>query len=307
MPKHINHTSIKYRGAIKCHGGKYYLARHHLALMPPHIDRLVEPYQGGATVSLNAAHADEVILSDTNWLNTNLYRVIQSQCDDLVDTLKRVNYDLQTWRAAHYQYIHQYKMGTGVHPTLPGGMLTAAVDYMVVNRMSRGGMCKAFGWSERLRGGQPGDLNAWMTMLDELPLIAKRLQHVRICTQPSLTTIQQCDSPGTFFYCDPPYYKPTRTAPKAYGPHECSRTHHEQMATLLKTCWGHVMVCGYMSTLYQDLFAGWRTWVKDMPNHSGQGSGEKNRRQEYVWMNYHEDFSLIHPTNTPTEVLTHAN
>ncbi len=52
--------------------------------------------------------------------------------------------------------------------------LARAVAFPVRNRMSRGGLGEDFAWSERLRGGRPGDLNAWETFKAALPAIVQR-------------------------------------------------------------------------------------------------------------------------------------
>jgi DNA adenine methylase len=98
----------------------------------------------------------------------------------------------------------------------PADAMDGAVRFVVRRRMSRGGLESHFAWSERLRGGRPGDLNAWETIKVESPRVADRLRGVERCQAPAVEVIREHDSPGTFHYCDPPYLHETRTARGAY-------------------------------------------------------------------------------------------
>ena len=85
------------------------------------------------------------------------------------------------------------------------------VNEYVLRRMSRGGLKKAFAWSERKRGGQPGDLNAWKTMFAQLPIIAERIKGASILNKNFIDVFKVWDEEDTLFYLDPPYLHSTRT------------------------------------------------------------------------------------------------
>jgi DNA adenine methylase len=82
--------------------------------------------------------------------------------------------------------------------------------------MSRDALGKGFSWSERLRGHQTGDLNAWQTIQKELPKIAARLRDVYLFHRVAEELLLRFDSLATLHYLDPPYPLPTQSARKAY-------------------------------------------------------------------------------------------
>src|SRR5262249_22553941 len=148
--------------------------------------------------------------------------------------------------------------------------LDAAVRFLVRNRFSRGGLGRDFAWSVRLRGGRPGDLNAWETLKAELPRIARRLSRVDIRCEDAVEVIGEMDGPGMLFYLDPPYHHATRTVRGAYD-HEMGDDGHRRLLEAALGCRGAVAISGYANPLYDRMLRGWGRVEFDMPNHAGQG------------------------------------
>lgn len=162
--------------------------------------------------------------------------------------------------------------------------LIRAVNYLVTQRFSRGGMGKTFAWSDRLRGNQPGDVNAWHTIRDEFPSIAARVANVDFCCLSATTLIAAHDSSETLTYCDLPYIPESRTARKVYD-HEMTRGDHAELLAILLACCGKVAISGYNDVMYDGMLKKWNRVDFEMANHSGQGK-TKQRRIECLWMNY---------------------
>jgi DNA adenine methylase len=160
------------------------------------------------------------------------------------------------------------------------------VSYLVRSRMSRGGLGKTFAWSERLRGGQPGDVNAWDTFRKiELPAICERIRGVDFRAGDALALLDDWLFDGdTLVYADPPYVHSTRKARDAYE-HEMDDTAHRALLDILAGLPAKVMLSGYRCDIYDDALADWRRVDFDMPNHSGQGE-TKQRRTESLWLNF---------------------
>jgi DNA adenine methylase len=262
----------KLRPPIKRHGGKAYLARRIVALMPEH-RVYVEPFIGGGSVLLNKRPADREIAGD---LDAGLIRMWWSlQGENLapfLGTLAEMNYDEATFNECE----SWAKSGFGP---------MRAVGFIVRNRFSRGGLGKTFAWSDRLRGGQPGDVNAWETIRAELPAIAERVANVEFHESEALPLIWSYDGPDTLHYCDPPYLHETRTARKAYE-YEMSREDHVALLHTLMNVEGTFLLSGYRSELYDyaATLGNWHRVEWDLPNHSGQGA-TKQRRVECLWSN----------------------
>ena len=163
--------------------------------------------------------------------------------------------------------------------------LDKAVCDFVRWRQSFGGKGKT--WScttTRARGGMAGDVNAWWTAIDQLPEIIARLKRVEILHQPALKAIQRFDGPETLIYCDPPYLHETREANSrdVYGV-EMSETDHRELAAVLRDCQSKVVLSGYPSPLYDELFRSWRRVEFEIANHAA-GGRQKARMIEVLWI-----------------------
>jgi DNA adenine methylase len=271
----------KLRPPIKRHGGKAYLARRIVALMPPH-RTYVEPYLGGGSVLLNKPPAEREVAGDVDAGLMGFWSVLAADGATLADHLSAIAYSGSAFEHALENRLYGRTVLFDESP--PSAEMVRAINFLVRNRFSRGGLGKTFAWSDRLRGGQPGDANAWETIRAELPAIAERVKNVEFHCCDALQLIRANDGPDTLFYCDPPYLHETRTVRDAYE-HEMDRAAHEALLATLILCRGKVMLSGYRNALYDEALTGWRRVEFDMPNHSGQGK-TKQRRVECLWTNF---------------------
>lgn len=270
--------------SVKIHGGKYFLAEWIINNFPKNYteNTYVEPFGGAANVLLQKLPSVKEIYNDLDPSLSSIFHYLKTEGEELCNKLNEMDYSEGSFNwaisrpkefmAAEYPF-------TGDMPTLE-----ATVAEIVARRMSRGGLKTAFSWSERLRGGEPGDVHAWKTFKEQLPQVCERLKHVEICCGPATELIKLEDSKDTLFYLDPPYLPKTRTATGVYQK-EMTEKEHCELADLLKKVQGKVILSGYYSQLYNKLYKGWRMEVKEMPNHSSQ-SKKKERRLECLYINY---------------------
>ena len=101
----------------------------------------------------------------------------------------------------------------------------------------------------------------WRNYPDILPAIIERLRGVVIESKDAAEVIQQHDGPETLHYVDPPYVHETRSRGNPYCDkgykHEMTDDQHRNMAAVLKTLQGAVVLSGYRCPLYDDLFSSW--------------------------------------------------
>jgi DNA adenine methylase len=258
----------KMRSPLKVHGGKSYLARRIVAHFPEHTT-YVEPFCGGCSVLLNKPTSEVEVAGDLDGSLIDFWFYLRDHADRLVEYLADIPYTAEVFENAD--------LCVGSTDDL-----THAAAFLVRNRFSRGGLGKDFAWSDRLRGGQPGDANAWDTIRRDLPRLAERIEGVEFRCTAAAELLVRLDGPDTLFYCDPPYLHETRTHRDAYA-HEMTREDHEALLQLLLRCRGKVVLSGYRSGLYDDLLAGWRRVEFSIANHSGQGKS-KQRRTECLWL-----------------------
>ena len=266
---------MKLRPPVKIHGGKYYLSEWIIQHFPENYTELdfLEAYTGGGSVLINKAKSRMEVLNDIEEDLIQIYRALRDEPGMFIGRLKRVKYCESTFDRALKKQDGKW-----------GDYMDQAVNEFILRRMSRGGMKKSFAWSDRTRGGQPGDVNAWNTIIKMLPLIAERLAHVHILNQPALETLKVFNNDDALVYVDPPYLPDARTANDIYA-YEMSTEDHIKLSNILNSFNGKVVLSGYPSKLYRRLYEGWKCVKKKVANHSSQ-TKKKARRTEAIWMNY---------------------
>lgn len=267
----------KLRPPIKTHGGKYYLANWIIESFPLGYEQMVylEPFCGGASVFLNKKASLEECLNDLDVGIIQILRALRDEPGEFIRRLKLLKYSEATF--------DRMKKLSENEDEFDDYIEHAVVEF-VLRRMSRGGLKKHFGWSTRIRGGQPGDLNAWQTILEDLPNMNNRLQHVYIMNYPAITVIKAFDTENTFFYLDPPYLASTRTSTNTYE-YEMNDDDHIALLNTIQNLKGKVLISGYSSRLYNRMLKGWKCKRKRIVNHSSQAK-TKQTRTECLWCNY---------------------
>jgi DNA adenine methylase len=261
-------TKTKLRSPLKWHGGKSYLAGRIAALFPSH-RTYVEPFAGGLSVLFTKRRSELEVAGDLNADLVEFYVCLRDRPHDLIRRLRSIPYAPESFQ-------------WGCDSSKECDPLERSVRFFVRTRMSRGGLGNGFAWSDRLRGGQPGDVNAWATILDKLPAISARLQGVELYQADALDLIERFDSQWTLFYLDPPYLHTTRTARGAYA-YEMSDEDHVRLLDAITDVRGMVILSGYANPLYDHSLRSWERQAFERPNDSGQ-TKVKTRRVEVIWL-----------------------
>lgn len=274
----VGHGVGRIRPPVKAHGGKYYLAPKIVPVLlsaPGRVTEYLEPCAYGASVFLTLPRFNREILGEVNPDVVDLWRVLADKhlSDELRDRVTRTPYSAPTFEAAKKE--------------TPITAIERAFRAIILCRFSRGGLGKDFAWSERLRGGQPGDQNAWETFREkELPRIIARAQGIEVTDEPCWWTVWESRARiQRLIYADPPYMRQTRTAKYAYGPYEMTRIEHFWLVAALRAHCGPAAISGYRSAEYDCWLHDWRRIDFDMPNNAGQGR-RKQRRTESLWINW---------------------
>ena len=267
----------KLRPPLKTHGGKYYLSNWIIENFPEGYEDLTycEPFCAGASVFLNKNESKEEVISDTDDGVISVFKSLRDAPKEFIARIKRTRYTERAFKMAQNRSEKEFE-----------DYVDQGVNEYVLRRMSRGGLKKAFAWSTRKRGGQPGDLNAWETMFEQLPLIAERAKNAVILNRNFIDVFKVWDEEDTLFYLDPPYLHSTRTegSTELYE-HEMSAEEHLDLLHLINNARGKIILSGYSSPLYNRNLKNWKVKRKNVANHSSQ-SKSKKRRVECLWMNY---------------------
>jgi DNA adenine methylase len=86
------------------------------------------------------------------------------------------------------------------------------------------------------------------------------------------------DRKETLFYVDPPYVMSTRSKSTVLYSNELNDADHVALSQRLHDLHGMVVLSGYSSTLYDDLYSDWRKVSKKSTAQNGKG------RVECLWI-----------------------
>jgi len=262
------------RSPIKIHGGKFYLAPWIISHFPENYEQLsyYEGFCGGANVLFQKKPSAFEFISDVHPGLYAMYHHLKNNFKQFYCLVKDLPYERQT-----FEYFKKFKTKKS---------LNLAVKTFVLHRMSRGGMCEDFAWSDRERGGLPGDVNAWNNSLLNLTKVSERLQRVNLAKQDFRKTIEDLEDnyAQNLIYLDPSYYSETRTSKKVYW-YEMIDKDHIIMLEMLQNVKAKVVLSGYRHLVYDNALKNWNRYDKLVPNHSGQNE-TKNKRMESIWTNY---------------------
>ena len=271
------------RPPIPYFGGKYHLLDWILAHLPPHLI-YIEPFGGAGSVLLNKPRAGVEVYNDIYEEVVNLFRVLRSPAmrEELISQIVLTPFARDEF---------EWCLDRRKHP--PSDMIERARRYMVIARQGFSGMAGAGGrvtkgnWSAQVdtpsgRGVQP---KAWGQIEDNLRRIGDRIRGVIIENTTFQDLIPRFDYPHPLIYCDPPYVHETRSENNTYV-HEMTNSVHEELADLLHSFQGMVVLSGFHCDLYDNLYADWTTdtfitYATGAPS----GKGKKPRRTEVLWLN----------------------
>ena len=256
------------------YGGKYSHLEWLLPLLP-RCHHYCEPFAGSAAVLLNREPAPVETYNDIDGDLATFFRMLRDRPDDLV-------------RVIALTPVSREEFYTAIYGSTQGiSDLERARRFYVRARQARTGLAQTATlgrWANcksTSRSGMSGVVSRWVGGIDGLQEVVERLLRVQIENRPAIDAIRLYDSPGTLFYCDPPYLHETRGDAKAYK-FEMDEAHHEELAAVLNECAGKVAVSGYRCQQMDKLYAGWRRF--DAP--IKQCHSVKQARQESLWMNY---------------------
>jgi DNA adenine methylase len=263
------------RIAFGWYGGKFSHLDWLLPLLPE-CHHYCEPYAGSAAVLLNRKPSPVETYNDLDGEVANFFRTLRDDKEAIIEGIGLTPFSRE-----------EFARACEIDPALPS--LERARRFYVRARQVRSGLAQRASlgrWANckgTSRAGMSGVISRWLGAITALPEIAERLLRVQIENRPALEIIRLYDSPGTLFYCDPPYVHQTRGDDSAYG-HEMTDSEHRELAAVLNSVAGRVAISNYACALMDQLYPGpkWRkTADAEKTIHSTKG-----KRSEVLWTNY---------------------
>lgn len=252
------------RPIVRWHGGKWLLAPWIIGQFPPH-RRYVEPFGGAASVLMRKERSFAEIYNDLDGEIVNLFRVARDHGPQLREMLYLTPF-------ARDEFLGAYEPSS---EPVEQARRTVIRSFMGFGSNAHNRMTGFRARSER-SGTTP--VHDWVNYPECFTAVIERLRGVVIENREAIGLIEQCDSPDTLFYVDPPYAAETRDAGKDYA-HEMTTENHQRLAEVLNKVAGSVVVSGYDCPLYTTLFKGWGRIEK-----TGPFCDMARERTEVLWM-----------------------
>lgn len=265
---------------LKWHGGKHYLAKHIIALMPKHL-HYVEPYFGGGSVLLQKPYlGTSEVVNDINSELTNFWVVLRDG-----QTFERFKLLVEATPFSAVEFMEAGRMHQHSVNYTP---VSRAWQFFVRARQSRQGLMKDFATlsRNRIRRGMNEQVSSWLTAIEGLPAVHDRLKRVVIFNKDALEVIHQQDGQSTLFYCDPTYLHETRVTTSDYE-YEMTLEQHGILLYTLSHIKGKFILSGYPSKMYIEAeeLAGWHR--KDiLIDNKASSKKEKDLKTECLWYNF---------------------
>lgn len=257
------------RPVLRYHGGKWRLAPWIIGFFPVH-RVYVEPFGGAASVLMLKAPARSEIYNDLDAEVVSLFRVLRdpARAAELRELIRLTPFARDEYDAAH---------------DLNAGEVERARRLVIRSFMgfgSRGASTLApTGFRVTYQDGDGLPCRDWVGMPEAMDAIIERLAGVLIEHRPGTEVMARFDGPDVLHYADPPYVLSTRNARQETYQHEMTDEDHRVLAATLHSLQGFVVLSGYRSAMYDELYAGW-------PCHTRQSRTNLNsKRTEVVWLN----------------------
>jgi DNA adenine methylase len=257
------------RPALRYHGGKFALAEWIVNLMPRH-KVYVEPFGGGASVLLRKTRSYAEVYNDLDGEIVNLFEVLRDRtmAAQLMEQIYLTPY-------ARTEFEKSY-----VPATDPVEQARRTLFRASAGHSSSAATGQKTGFRNDTTRARKTPCATWANIAPGLVEITERLQGVIIENKPAIDVLREFDGAGTLFYVDPPYVFDTRGsryAGRMYR-HEMTDDEHRQLAAMLHSIEGMVMLSGYHSTLYDELYGDWQ-----QVQHRAY-TDSNNNQTEVLWM-----------------------
>jgi DNA adenine methylase len=257
-------------------GGKQRVASQIVAMFPEHL-HYVEPFCGGLSVLLAKAPSPMETVNDIDGDLMTFWRVLRDQPEALARACALTPHS----RGEHQAAFNREALDE----------VERARRVFVLLTQGRAGQLVRTGWRNYVNAssspsyGMPEYLTAYV---ERLALAAERLQHVSLECQPAIDVIGRYgDASSSLLYVDPPYLGDTRGHAYSYKHEMRHEGQHRELSEALHGAAAAVVLSGYSSPLYDDLYADW--YQVQFSSYTNQGNHAPtprgHSRTETLWSN----------------------
>jgi DNA adenine methylase len=253
---------------VAYYGGKTTIASRIVALLPEH-GHYVEPFAGSLAVLLAKPPSRMETVNDIDRDLMTFWRVLRDRPADLERACALTPHSRAEHRLAYQAADDELEHARRVWVRLTQG---------------RAGTLRRTGWRHYQDPGRsymslPGYLRGYC---GRIAAAAERLAMVSLECRPALEVIADYSRHrDVLLYVDPPYLAGTRTSVN-YRHEMAAEADHRELSTVLHAAKSAVVLSGYDSDLYRELYGGWHR--AEIATATGQAHAW-NRRTEVLWSN----------------------
>ena len=216
-------------------GSKANLAGAFVGRMPSH-ESYVEPFAGTLAVLLAKKPAAYEVVNDRDEEIVNFYRVLRDHPDALYSIC-----DMTPWSRTEFEDCRNFR-----HCHATSDPIERAREFWYCRAYSVNGKGESFAAAE-------GKGQNARTYLERMHAVAERMKGVLVENMDFEEMFDKYGGPGTLFYCDPPYLGSTRSS-HIYNFEMTSEEDHDRFARTCNDEQGKVMISGYQSEVYDEMF-----------------------------------------------------
>jgi DNA adenine methylase len=262
--------------AFGWYGGKF---SHLPWLLPllPECHHYCEPFGGSAAVLLNREPSPVETYNDMDGEVVNFFRVVREQTAQLVKAIANARFRKEyIFRSACKEYEKATDLARAVRFFLRARQATSATPLKPSLGRLGINVTSLLGSNSSVASRNSGGVEL-------LPGITERLLRVQLENRPALDCIRLYEDKGTLFYCDlPPCRRDSGEANMTYGG-EMTDEDHLQLAGLLSSIKGQVIVSGYRCDVLERLYRGWERHIAPGANRNSVGSCASRLARFAIW------------------------
>jgi DNA adenine methylase len=256
------------RPVMRYPGGKFALAPWIISHFPQH-GFYVEPFGGGASVLMRKPKISGEIFNDLESEVVNVFRVLRNKAcaHELEHLIKLTPFSYEEYRDAYE----------------PSDDPIERARRMIFRSYASIGSDGVHRRNAGFRGiksyqARVTAAKEWASYPAAIQTFLDRLNGVLIENRHAMELFRMYDRPETLWYLDPPYLMSTRSKNSVLYSKEMTEQQHIELAEAIHQLKGMVVLSGYPSPLYDDLYKGWQTASKSAKANIG------GKRIECIWL-----------------------
>lgn len=260
------------RPVLRWHGGKWLLASWIIKHFPEH-RVYTEVFGGAASVLMQKRRAYAEVYNDLDQEVVNLFKMLRNPTN--AAELKR---RLELTPYSRIEFIESVNLAEDNIDRARSLIIRSFMGFG--SDSTKKNVATGFRSNSNRSGTTPA--HDWITYPEALDAMTERLKGVIIECREATDILKQHDGPEVLHYLDPPYVHKTRK--RIHGNlhgynHEMSDEQHIGLAEVVRDLKGMVILSGYTSELYDQLYS---KWYRIDRKTFGDGASP---RTEVLWLN----------------------